>query len=106
MLGCLTLIYINVKFELQSLKVKMKLKLKGTHHIITISNMKQYKWNAIIIIYIFGQIRRIFQVQAINDSPLIFDLELIILKEPYHFSLHRGIVRIKQKGLFHHHGDR
>jgi hypothetical protein len=35
-------------------------------------------------------------VQAINDSPLVFDLEFIVLEEPCHYSLHRRFVRIKQ----------
>ena len=35
-------------------------------------------------------------MQIINDSPLIFDFELIVLDEPYHFILHRKIVNIKQ----------
>src|ERR1700736_1408021 len=50
-----------------------------------------------IATYISGGIHRIGQVQAINDSPLILDLKLIILEESYHFSLHRRTVKIKQK---------
>ena len=35
-------------------------------------------------------------MQVINQSPLIFDFELIGLYEPYHFTPHHGIVSIKQ----------
>jgi hypothetical protein len=38
-------------------------------------------------------------VQVIKYSPLIFDFELIVLDEPYHFTLHCGIVSIKQKNF-------
>jgi hypothetical protein len=36
-------------------------------------------------------------VQAINDSPLILDLQLIVLQESCHCSLHHKTVMIKQK---------
>jgi hypothetical protein len=43
--------------------------------------MKQSKWKTIIVIYIFGHIHKICQMQTTNDSSLIFDFKLIVLEE-------------------------
>jgi hypothetical protein len=44
--------------------------------------------NTKIAKHIFGWIHRICQVQIVDDSPLVLDLQSIILKELCYFSLH------------------